>query len=107
MLAGMLAAGILVFFGMARLLRCEEVSELYGIAKQRRRPPEPGPGAVGVVRPKADLSKGRRRIAEFLNYIRVEKRLALNTAAAYERDLHRYAAFLGKRGSAPRRSHSG
>jgi putative peptidoglycan lipid II flippase len=44
MLAGMLAAGILVFFGMARLLRCEEVSELYGIAKQRRRPPEPGPG---------------------------------------------------------------
>ena len=35
-LAGMLAGSILVYFAMARLLRCEEVSELYGIAKQRR-----------------------------------------------------------------------
>ena len=33
-----------------------------------------------------------------MNYIRVEKRLALNTAAAYERDLHRYAALLEKSG---------
>ena len=33
-----------------------------------------------------------------MNYIRVEKRLALNTAAAYERDLRRYAAFLENSG---------
>ena len=44
------------------------------------------------------MNKARRRIAEFLSYIRVEKRLALNTAAAYERDLHRYAAFLESSG---------
>ena len=36
-LAGMLVASIMVYFAMARLLRCEEVSELYGIAKQRRK----------------------------------------------------------------------
>ena len=36
-----------------------------------------------------------------MNYIRVEKRLALNTAAAYERDLHRYAAFLENGGRRP------
>ncbi len=39
-----------------------------------------------------------RLIAEFLNYLRVEKRLAVNTVSAYARDLRRYAAFLGKRG---------
>jgi integrase/recombinase XerD len=39
-----------------------------------------------------------RLIAEFLNYIRVEKRLSQNTAAAYERDLRRYAAFVEKGG---------
>jgi len=43
-------------------------------------------------------SQSRRLAAEFLNYIRVEKRLSLNTAAAYERDLRRYAAFLARSG---------
>src|SRR5258708_26150165 len=41
-----------------------------------------------------------RLIAEFLNYVRVEKRLARNTAAAYERDLRRFSAWLAKRGVA-------
>lgn len=44
------------------------------------------------------MSDARRRIAEFLNYVRVEKRLSANTAVAYERDLRRYAAFLEKSG---------
>ncbi len=39
-------------------------------------------------------------VASFLNYIRVEKRLSANTAAAYERDLRRYATFLQKNGTA-------
>lgn len=39
-----------------------------------------------------------RLIAEFLNYLRVEKRLSANTVAAYGRDLRRYAAFLERRG---------
>ncbi len=47
------------------------------------------------------MNDARRRIAEFLNYIRVEKRLSANTAAAYERDLRRYAAFLEKGGRGP------
>ncbi len=47
------------------------------------------------------MTDARRLIAEFLNYIRVEKRLAPNTAAAYERDLRRYAAFLEKSGRSP------
>ncbi|MGH7463502.1 MAG: site-specific integrase, partial [Longimicrobiales bacterium] len=38
----------------------------------------------------------QRLIAEFLNYIRVEKRLAMNTAVSYARDLRRYAAYLEK-----------
>jgi integrase/recombinase XerD len=39
-----------------------------------------------------------RLIAEFLNYVRVEKRLSRNTAAAYQRDLRRFAAWIAKRG---------
>ena len=39
-----------------------------------------------------------RLIAEFLNYVRVEKRLSRNTAAAYQRDLRRFAAWVAKRG---------
>ena len=47
-------------------------------------------------------------MAEFLNYIQVEKRLSPNTAEAYERDLRRYAGFLAQRGLDPagaRRTH--
>jgi len=47
------------------------------------------------------MNDARRLIAEFINYIRVEKRLSLNTAAAYERDLRRYAAFLAGSGRGP------
>lgn len=39
-----------------------------------------------------------RLIAEFLNYVRVEKRLARNTASAYQRDLRRFAAWVARRG---------
>jgi integrase/recombinase XerD len=39
-----------------------------------------------------------RLIAEFLNYVRVEKRLSRNTAASYQRDLRRFAAWVAKRG---------
>src|SRR5437588_13101421 len=39
----------------------------------------------------------QRLIAEFLNYVRVEKRLSANTAAAYQRDLRRFAGWLAKR----------
>jgi integrase/recombinase XerD len=39
-----------------------------------------------------------RQIAEFLNYVRVEKRLSRNTAAAYQRDLRRFAAWVARRG---------
>ncbi len=42
------------------------------------------------------MSDARRLIAEFLNYIRVEKRLGANTAAAYGHDLRCYAGFLEK-----------
>src|SRR5713101_6219578 len=37
-------------------------------------------------------------LAEFQNYIRVEKRLSRNTALAYGRDLRRYADFMTKLG---------
>ncbi len=40
----------------------------------------------------------RRLIADFLNYVRVEKRLARNTAAAYGRDLRRFGAWLSSKG---------
>jgi len=39
-----------------------------------------------------------RLVAEFLNYVRVEKRLSRNTAAAYQRDLRRFASWVAKRG---------
>jgi integrase/recombinase XerD len=39
-----------------------------------------------------------RLIAEFLNYVRVEKRLSRNTASSYQRDLRRFAAWVAKRG---------
>ena len=37
-------------------------------------------------------------VASFLNYIKVEKGLAANTLAAYERDLRKFEAFAEKRG---------
>ncbi len=42
------------------------------------------------------MNDDRRLIAEFLNYVRVEKRLSANTAAAYGRDLRRYAGTVEK-----------
>jgi len=39
----------------------------------------------------------QRLIAEFLNYIQVEKRLSRNTVQAYGRDLRRYGDFLARR----------
>ncbi len=56
----------------------------------------------------ASSPRAERVIAEFLNYIQVEKRLSRNTAEAYERDLRRYAGFLAERGLDPagaRRTH--
>ena len=44
--------------------------------------------------PGGDPLGHRGDIARFLNYVLVEKRLAANTSAAYERDLLHYAAFL-------------
>jgi integrase/recombinase XerD len=40
------------------------------------------------------VESSRRLIADFLNYVRVEKRLARNTASAYARDLKRFVAWL-------------
>ncbi len=59
-----------------------------------KRPANSGPPAGG---PEASRAT-QRLIAEFLNYIQVEKRLSRNTAQAYERDLRRYADFLARRG---------
>jgi integrase/recombinase XerD len=42
-----------------------------------------------------------RVLADFLNFVRVEKRLAANTAQAYRRDLYRFADYLGGRDAAP------
>ncbi len=39
-----------------------------------------------------------RALADFLNYVRVEKRLAANTAEAYRRDLYRFSGTLTERG---------
>jgi len=39
-----------------------------------------------------------RALADFLNFVRVEKRLAANTAQAYRRDLYRFAGTLTDRG---------
>ena len=36
---------------------------------------------------------------EYLNHLTVERNLAANTIAAYERDLRAYLAFLGERGT--------
>ena len=49
-------------------------------------------------RSSAGCPETARLLAEFLNYIQVEKRLSRNTAVAYEQDLRRYAAFLARRG---------
>ena len=42
-----------------------------------------------------------RALADFLNFVRVEKRLAGNTAQAYRRDLDRLAGSLKARGRTP------
>jgi len=47
------------------------------------------------------VDSSRRLIADFLNYVRVEKRLARNTASAYSRDLRRFAAWLAAEGVEP------
>lgn len=47
------------------------------------------------------MDSTRRLIAGFLNYVRVEKRLARNTAISYSADLQRFAAWLHKKGLEP------
>jgi len=42
-----------------------------------------------------------RIIAEFLNYVRVEKRVSRNTAAAYALDLQRFCTWIDKRHTPP------
>ncbi|MEM7364749.1 MAG: tyrosine recombinase XerC [Pseudomonadota bacterium] len=45
----------------------------------------------------SDLTKTQRQIADFLNYLRAERRLATNTVANYQRDLSHIATFFAER----------
>jgi integrase/recombinase XerD len=58
-----------------------------------------------VPRPTADSdvpgAPGDPAVQEFLDYVRYERGMSVNTVVAYGRDLGRYAAFLAKDGASP------
>ena len=85
----MIVSATLTYLGLAWLFRCDELSEVYGIAFHRDR--RSGTDRVD------GLAMMDTTIHVFLSYVRVEKGLAHNTILAYGRDLKRFAAFLAKR----------
>ncbi|MFR2950459.1 MAG: site-specific integrase, partial [Collinsella intestinalis] len=52
-----------------------------------------------VERRRTSVTELERCRGEYLNHLAVERNLAANTIAAYERDLRAYLAFLGERGT--------
>ena len=90
MFVALIVSATLTYLGLAWLLRCDEISEVYGIAFHRDRR---GSREDGIDR----LAMMDTTIHVFLSYLRVEKGLAQNTILAYGRDLKRFSAFLAKR----------
>ncbi len=85
----MIGGATLAYLGLAWVLRCDEIREVYGIAFHRDRAETGKNGIVGVAM--MDTT-----IHVFLSYLRVEKGLSQNTILAYGRDLKQIRRLSGR-----------